>query len=60
VYVASGTVTMTGDMVQSNSAITTGGGLDIAAAATVYLDAFTLANCTGNSPNNIVGSYILQ
>jgi hypothetical protein len=35
-----------------------GGGLYIAAAATVYLDALTRANLTGSSPNDIVGSYI--
>jgi hypothetical protein len=59
VYVAGGTVTLSGDIVQSNTAAGRGGGLYIASAATVYLDAFTLANCTGNSPDNIVGSYVL-
>jgi hypothetical protein len=70
VYVAGASVTLSSDTVQSNTATSFqssstpvgngyGGGLYVAAAATVYLDAFTLANCTGNSPNNIDGSYVL-
>jgi hypothetical protein len=59
VYVAGGTVTMTGDTVQSNTAMSSGGGLNIAPAGTVYLDPFTLTNITGNSPDDLVGSYIL-
>jgi hypothetical protein len=37
-----------------------GGGLLIAAAASVSLDAFTVANTTGNTPDDIDGSYTIH
>jgi hypothetical protein len=55
IYVADGTVTMTYSTVTNNN----GGGLYIASPATVYLDAYTVANTTGNSPNDISGFYTL-
>jgi hypothetical protein len=55
VYVAGGTVTLTNDTVQNN----TYGGFYIASGATVYIDAFTLANTIDNGNGvNIVGTYI--
>jgi hypothetical protein len=40
--------------------VATGGGLWINARyATVYLDAFTVTNTTGNKPDDIHGPYIL-
>ncbi len=66
-YVADGTVTLTSDTVQSNmSSYYPGGGIDIVSGATVYLDAFTVANTLNNTDNtglngstaNINGPYI--
>jgi hypothetical protein len=57
-YVAAGTVTMSTVTVNSNSS-GPGGGLFIAAGATVYLDAFTVANVSNNTFGNIDGMYIL-
>jgi hypothetical protein len=69
-YVAGGTVSLRSVTVTSNMAVGGitygagyGGGLYIAAGATVYLDAFTLANIINNTADidpNIDGSYILQ
>jgi hypothetical protein len=72
-YAAGGTITLRNDTVTGNAALGgsgarvpgagTGGGLYIASAATVYLDAFTLAHTINNtastSNNDIFGSYIL-
>jgi hypothetical protein len=70
-YVAGGTVSLRTDMVTSNTAqegfglgpsASYGGGMYIAAGATVYLDAFTLAHTSNNTANidpDISGSYIL-
>jgi hypothetical protein len=58
--VAAGTVTLTSDTVQSNTAATAGGGMYIASSGVVYLDAFTLANVINNTAHkykNIEGSY---
>jgi hypothetical protein len=70
-YVASGTVTLSGDIVESNSALAgaggpgstkgskgtaTGGGLDIASGASVSISTST-DTISGNTPTNIVGSY---
>jgi hypothetical protein len=65
VYVAAGgTVTLCNDTVQNNLAIGSngggGGGLYIAPGATVYIDAFTVANTINNAPDNIEGTYILR
>jgi len=57
-YVAGGTVTLTSDTVESNRAHSAGGGIYIASGATVYIDAFTLANVINNINGNIVGTYI--
>jgi len=69
-YAGGGTLTLGNDTVTGNTAqgsgvypgLGEGGGLYIAAAATVYLDAFTLANTVNNtastSNNDIFGSYI--
>ena len=74
VYVASGTVTLRNDTVTGNSAqggaggggsqngvagLAKGGGLYIATAAIVSLDTFTLNHTTGNTPDNIYGSYTI-
>jgi hypothetical protein len=67
IYVAAGSVTMTTSTVTQNGAdanwvpgTNDGGGIYITNAATVYLDALTVANTTGNSPNDIFGVYTLQ
>jgi predicted outer membrane repeat protein len=63
IYVAAGgTVTLCNDTVQNNAAIYNGagGGLYIAPKATVYIDAFTVANTIYNSPDNIEGTAILR
>jgi hypothetical protein len=69
-YVASGTVSLGSTTVTSDTAYggslfgsSYGGGLYIAAGATVYLDAFTVANTSNNTADfypDIDGSYILQ
>ena len=69
-YVASGIVSLRSATVTSNTAHSCqfsnggyGGGLYIAAGATVYLDAFTVANTSNNTADfypDIDGSYILQ
>jgi hypothetical protein len=67
VCVAGGTVTMRDDSVTGNSANGHArgfsGGLYIASAATVYLDAFTVANIVNNTAsgisNDIYGAYTL-
>jgi hypothetical protein len=69
-YVAGGTVSLRSVTVTSNMAVGGisngaghGGGLYIAAGATVYLDAFTVANIRNNTADfypDIDGSYILQ
>jgi hypothetical protein len=56
-YVAAGTVTMRTDTVGFNSS-GPGGGLFIAAGATVYLDAFTVTNVSNNTFGNIAGTYV--
>lgn len=69
-YAAGGTVTLRADSVTGNSAQSgtlnnghkkagVGGGLYIAPTATVYLDAFTLANTKHNNPDDMYGSFIL-
>jgi hypothetical protein len=61
-FVAGGTVSLSNDIVADNTAasyFSSGGGLYIAGGATVYLDSFTLANTSNNTPDNIHGSYIL-
>ena len=66
-YVAGGTVTLTGDTVESNSTSGDGGGIFIASGATVYLDTCTVAHTTGNTDSsglngptaNIDGTYTL-
>jgi len=71
-YAAGGSVTLQSDTVTGNAAnggrggsagLGEGGGLCIGTTATVYLDAFTLANTANNtastSNNDIFGSYIL-
>jgi len=62
-YIAGGTVTLRSDTVTGNSTYDGGGGgaggLDILSSATVYLDAFTVKHTTGNTPDDIDGSYIL-
>jgi predicted outer membrane repeat protein len=55
------TVTLTNVTVKSNTATNSGGGIYIESGATVYLDAFTLANVINNSAQhhrNIDGSYL--
>ena len=59
VYVASGSVTFTNDKIVDNTASFFGGGVYIAAGASVDLDAFTLANTENNSLGNIIGTYTL-
>jgi hypothetical protein len=69
-YVAGGTVSLGNDTVTSNyvGGYLMGGGLYIAAPATVYLDSFTVANTLNNKDNsgtngntaNIDGTYILR
>jgi hypothetical protein len=68
IYVGSGTVTLTNDVIEGNSAgsyidelfdgfqnLGYGGGIDIASAATVYLDTYTL-NYTNNNTTDFIGS----
>ena len=69
VYVGGGTVTLRNDIVTGNSALQgagatgEGGGLSIATAASVSLDAFTQANVINNTAStaypNIDGSYTI-
>jgi hypothetical protein len=67
-YVAAGIVTLCNDIVENNVALTFaaggGGGIYIASAATVYIDAFTLAhvisNTTDGKVDNIDGPYTQQ
>jgi hypothetical protein len=71
-YLVGGTVTLCSDTVEFNSATPGfggfGGGIYIASGATVYLDAFTVANTINNtdrsgtngSTANIDGTYILR
>jgi hypothetical protein len=73
-YAAAGTVSLSNDTVTGNSAqsgsksknnkpgpsfLGEGGGLYIASMAAVYLDAFTVANTTANTPDDIYGPYTL-
>ncbi len=73
-YAAAGSITLRNDSVTQNTThggtggtgspggaagLAEGGGLDINALATLYLDAFTLANLKANKPDNIYGSYTL-
>jgi hypothetical protein len=65
ICVAAGQVVVTGvglnnNIANSPEANASGGGLYIANAATVYLDAFTVANTTGNYFNDISGLYTIQ
>ncbi|HEV2945997.1 MAG TPA: hypothetical protein VGX70_01385, partial [Gemmataceae bacterium] len=55
IYAAGGTITMRDDNVTGNIAY----GLYIAPTATVYLDAFTLANIVNNTAGDIYGSYTI-
>jgi hypothetical protein len=67
-YVAGGSVSLHNTTVDKNTAkggsgtvngVGEGGGLYLDTLATVCLDAFTAANVTHNSPNNIYGSYTI-
>jgi hypothetical protein len=67
IYVAAGSVTITTSTVTKNEAYANwipgtsdGGGLYIANGAAISLDAFTVANTTGNYPNDISGSFTIQ
>ena len=67
-YVAGGTVILTGDVIEANVAATKyynnaiyyvdgyGGGIFIASGATVNLDSYTLANTIGNIDSSFFGS----
>jgi hypothetical protein len=71
-YAGSGTVTLCSDTVETNAVAggtpgfggggggAGGGGILIAAGATVYIDSFTVTNTISNTPDNILGSYILR
>jgi hypothetical protein len=64
IYVAAGTLTLCNDTVENNTAqggqigTGSGGGIYIVSGATV--DVNTVANIINNSPDNIVGPYILR
>jgi hypothetical protein len=68
IRVHNGTVTLTNDTVTDNTARVAGGGLFIDSGATVYLDAFTVANILNNTDSsglngptaNIYGAYTLR